>query len=151
MKESDVRSKLVEVWSPYAEVSCIENTAGTGMPDCNLSYRGEDLWVEIKFRRGVPKRDNTPILKGQLRSTQKVWIKRRIIMGSRNIFLFARVEEEYYLYHVKNFEALEALEVMSEKELYDRCIWYGINRQKPDWWGALDAMSNAMSLERGHD
>jgi hypothetical protein len=143
MKESNVRKMLIDKLSDIASIDSIENTAGTGMPDNNISYLGRDYWVELKYRPEPPKRDKTPILKGFLRASQIVWITNRIEKGSRNIFLFARIEDEFFLYHIKNVEALKDIETLSIDEFYDRCIWYGSVRKVKDWEDFLKAMRTA--------
>lgn len=140
MHESDVRKKIVDEWSKFAHVSAIENTAGTGMPDVNVSYQGDDFWIEIKYREELPKRDRTPILKGTLRPSQIVWITLRLQSQARNIFFFARVGNELFLYHIKNEEDLKRIETMTGDDFYSMSIWYGVVRQYPDWEGALKLM-----------
>lgn len=140
MKESDVRRMLISKWEEFADCTPIENSAGSGIPDLNVSFCHFDFWVEIKYKEELPKRNTTPVVKGLLRPSQKVWMERRLDMGARNIFFFVRIGDEFFLYHVQNKEMMEALEVINGEELYQRSIWYTVVRSKDNWKDALSKM-----------
>ena len=149
MKESSVRTTIKTKLSEWADVSPIENSAGTGMPDVNVSFNGKDYWLELKYREEAPKRTATAVLKGYLRPQQKVWMKKRLSKGSRNIYLFARVEDEYFLIHIDKEEVIENLDSWSLDQLYTHSGWYGKPRQSKDsdWLDMLKIMEN---LSYGH-
>lgn len=144
MKESNVRSMLKEKWSPFADVCPIENSVGAGIPDVNVAYGGNDLWVEIKYRADSPKRDKAPVMKGFLRPQQKIWMRKRLDKGSRNVFLFARIEDEFFCYHISDLDSLAAIETLSLDELYIASCWYGKTRStlESDWEACLKTMAH---------
>ena len=144
MKESSVRQTIKEKLSDVAHVCPIENSVGTGIPDVNISYSSFDYWMELKYREDSPKRSHTPVLKGYLRPQQKVWMKHRLLKGSKNIYVFVRIEDEYYCYYVKDVQSLEDLESLSLDELYTRCCWYGKPREskQEDWVDMLKIMEH---------
>lgn len=134
MRESSVRHMLKERWGKIAHVCPIENSAGTGLSDMNICYKGIDIWMELKLRQECPKKHDTPILKGYMRPQQKIWIMQRLEFEAKNIFLFARIEDEFFLYHISSMDALSAIENMSIDNLYNHSCWYGTLRMSNDEW-----------------
>ena len=114
------------------------------MPDSNVSYNGLDYWLELKYREDSPKRSQTAILKGYLRPQQRIWMRQRLLKGAKNIYVFARVEDEYYCYYVKDLQSLEDLESLSLDQLYTHSCWYGKPREsgKEDWVDMLKIMEH---------
>ena len=144
MNEGNVRQMLREKLGKDCHFCPIENSAGTGIPDVNICYRGCDFWIEIKYREEAPKRKDTVALKGYLRPQQKVWMTLRLDNEAKNIFLFVRIESEFFLYHIKDKTSLEALETMTVGELYEKAVWYGITHStsQDEWRDCLSVMEN---------
>lgn len=141
MKESDVRKKLADEWRKHgAHVCPIENEVGTGIPDLNVAYRGVEFWTELKFKENCPVRKNTPAIRGMLRPDQRVWMKKRVQTGAKNVFLFIRIDNELFLTPVRTEVEVDDFETISVDELYERSIWYGIVRQCPNYHQALETM-----------
>lgn len=142
MKESNVRHTIKNKLGKIADVCAIENSAGTGMPDVNISFNSLDYWIELKYREESPKRDTTAALKGFVRPQQKIWIKHRLSKGAGNIYLFARIDNEYFCYHIYDEERLSYLETMTTVELYNESCWYGtaIGLKDCDWFDLLRIM-----------
>lgn len=67
--------------SPRVHAFRIENDAVAGCPDLNLYRSGDgDVWVEMKIQREG---------RIEVRNSQLIWMRERILRGARNIFYCA--------------------------------------------------------------
>lgn len=62
-------------------VQRFSDSIAAGIPDLYVEYRGQagpvGLWIELKYRPGLPKLDKTPLLpKGKITTSQLFWLKR---------------------------------------------------------------------------
>lgn len=77
--ESRFKRWVTQNLLPDAHFQCIENTTGSGVPDINVCWRGQEFWIETKS-----------IGAGDLllRPFQLAWMMRRWESGG-HVFLFA--------------------------------------------------------------
>jgi hypothetical protein len=98
----------------------IEFNPEAGVPDVNYCIKGAEGWLELKFRKDVPAREDTPVFKFKgLRPEQVAWINRR----SRNhgrVFICAQVKN--YLILIDGKEASN-FNTYSFGELLRRSTW----------------------------
>lgn len=80
--------KTVRDGVQHVHWSRIENIAGTGIPDLNGCYLGREVWLELKMFSGR---------QIQVRSSQLVWMTKRIQVGGR-VLLMARTPNEIWLF-----------------------------------------------------
>lgn len=82
MKESDlwrlIRDKI------KGHIVRVENAIGTGLPDVNACYNGNDVWIELKLANSN---------RVTLRSTQLIWFMHRLKQGGRVKLLYRSKDE----------------------------------------------------------
>lgn len=129
MKESDVRRHLITNLSSFGDIEAIENMVGTGNPDVNYCFNGYEGWIEVKFKREIPKRPTTALFGKCLKPSQHIWFRRRYMAGHRRIFIYGRADDRLFL--LPGYMHYE-FEVMTLSEIEELCVWQGKVR-KADW------------------
>lgn len=129
MLESAVRHDLITNLKEFGHVEAIENSAGTGNPDVNYCIESCEGWIEVKYRREFPKRESTPALGKCFKPTQPIWFKKRLDAGAKRIFIYARIDEEFFLIPGEYFAYVEG---MNLQQLIDASSWRGRVRNR-DW------------------
>lgn len=71
----------------------VENSADPGTPDVNLA---DGSWIEMKWRRGWPRRDGTAVTFDHFTPQQRRWIERRVRAGGR-VWVLVKVATEWLL------------------------------------------------------
>lgn len=95
VNESDlwkyIKTGMIGKW----HASRIESSAGNGIPDISFGVQGKNGWIELKYIREWPKRQDTKV-KLPLRPEQKHWIKNRGQV-SGDVWVLCRIHNEFFL------------------------------------------------------
>lgn len=78
MSESNMRKKVVKALAPLNAIS-VENPCLPGTPDVNYI----EGWIELKWLRSWPKREETPVRLEHYTKVQRVWAFRRRRAGGQ--------------------------------------------------------------------
>jgi len=103
----------------------VENSVRSGTPD--IAYIGG--WLELKWIREYPKREDTTIRLHHFTKQQRIWLKRHWQLGG-NAFLLLQIKREWFL-----FEALYAYEwvgLVPVAELRKNAVWHSTTGFKPN-------------------
>ena len=90
--ESDLWKTMRREVGPLGDIQRIENLCRNGMPDTNGCIRSRDFWVELKWLASWPKEATRIVLLPKYRQEQRIWIRRRIEAGARNVFILLQVD-----------------------------------------------------------
>ena len=97
MSEQTQRGKVVAMLSPLHAIP-VENPVHLGTPDVNYTQG----WIELKWLRSWPKREETPVRFPHFTVQQRRWLRRRIIHGGL-AWLLVQCRTEWFL-----FDAIQA-------------------------------------------
>ena len=89
MRESAFWADVKKHLSPAVHVTRIENSATAGVSDVTTCRAGVETWLELKIQHGNML---------EFRSSQPVWIAKRMTAGGR-VLVLARKDDEIVLYH----------------------------------------------------
>lgn len=94
MKESSFWSTLRNGFNAIPKATrpfChrIENSAGVGQPDVNVSYAGREVWLELKVMKGN---------QIEVRHSQFAWLRNRIEVNLHNTFFVARHKDAIWVW-----------------------------------------------------
>lgn len=92
MAEKDQRRRVVDALAALDAVS-VENPAYPGTPDVNFI----EGWVELKWLRSWPVREETPVKLDHFRPEQRAWLRRRHRLGG-NVWLLLQCRREWLLF-----------------------------------------------------
>jgi len=93
MSETNMRHKVLKVLKPIGAFP-VENPCRPGTPDVN-HWHG---WIELKYRVGWPKRENTIIRLHRFTINQKRFLRDRY-NGNKDAFLLVRIGgREWFLF-----------------------------------------------------
>ena len=109
MKETSIVPLLKANWRGVL-LERIESVAGSGTPDLNCVYKGQEFWVELK----VLTSDGS----FQIRPAQIAWHVRRLLNGLRG-FVLARNESELHLFMLKSPTDTTWLEIFCTRKPFD--------------------------------
>jgi hypothetical protein len=136
MKEADVRKHLIAHLEEFGHIEPIENIAGTGNPDVNYCFNGYEGWIEVKYARTLPKRENTRVFGKCLKPSQHIWFRKRYGNGYRRLFIYGRALDTLFL--IPGYLHYE-FEEMTWAELHEYCVWKGTPRNS-DWLTLHDVL-----------
>ena len=88
----------------------VENPACPGTPDINAVINGTEFWAETKQVKGLPKRPETPVFTGVMRSEQKLWLHKRSKVGGR-CFIVTYVIPGKYSYEFEGMNKAQLDEI----------------------------------------
>lgn len=91
MSESDMRGKVLRILKPLHGIA-VENPVLPGTPDVNYI----DGWIELKWLRNWPKKPETPVAIKHYSQQQKLFIRKRHVLGGR-VFLLIQCKKEWVL------------------------------------------------------
>ena len=120
MKESGLWAGVKVGLSPFAHMSRIENTAGSGICDVNACSKGVEAWIELKMFKGR---------RLHFRNSQLNWILSRAKQGG-NVFVLARKDGDMLLWR-----ADELLTNSVRKPEGDKTFSLEPDIAKAAWWG----------------
>lgn len=92
MSESTLRGRVVKMLEPWHAVA-VENPAFPGTPDVNYA----EGWIELKWVRWWPAREDTIVEVDHYTPQQKVWSRLRWKAGG-NMYLLLQVAQDYFLF-----------------------------------------------------
>lgn len=78
---------------PTGHLIRVENPVLPGTPDVNFCWQGREIWFELKFEPGLPKRKETAVFTRALRPEQVLWLKTRSYYGGE-CYILAGVPDE---------------------------------------------------------
>lgn len=93
MSEQSMRQHVIKMLRPLDAVS-VENPAYPGTPDVNFV----EGWVELKWAKRWPERDDTPLKLEHFTQQQRVWLVRRGAAGG-NVWLLLCAGGDWLLFH----------------------------------------------------
>ena len=135
MSESDMRKKVVKALQPLNAIS-VENPCLPGTPDVNYI----EGWVELKWLREWPKREDTIVRLEHYTKVQRVWAFRRRRMGGQ-AWMLIQCGREWIL--MDGAVAAISLGHCTKAELIQRCAAYSDT--------GLDSAILIDILQRGQD
>ena len=116
MSESAMRTKVVRALASLNAIA-VENPALPGTPDVNYV----EGWIELKWLRGWPARDDTVIRFDHYTTQQKVWAFRRRRVGGQCWFLM-QCRREWIL--LDGAVAAFVVNRSTKKELIEHAVAY---------------------------
>jgi hypothetical protein len=129
MSESGQRLRIIRALKPF-DARAIENPLRGGTPDVNYTHG----WIELKWLRSWPKREETPIRLPHFHVGQRLWLKQR--WRCRGLaFLLLQCNKEWLLFRAP--EAAEHVGHLSREQLYDLSLarWdNGLNNKELQEW-----------------
>jgi hypothetical protein len=123
MSEKDQRRRVVKALRDLHAVA-VENPARVGTPDVNFA----DGWIELKWLRQWPSKDETPVRFPHFTINQKNWIQQRHNAKGK-IWLLIQCKKEWVL--LDGPTAVEIVGQVPKTELVRRAIHYWPNGLNP--------------------
>ena len=102
----------------------IENAFYKGVPDVNFLIGGIEGWLELKFLKTFPKKENTPVNIPHFTQEQKLWHKERWENHGLTAMLL-QVDDYYFLFVSDKIAIVGHL---SKQGLIDNATKYWRNR-----------------------
>jgi hypothetical protein len=116
---STLRKVLVHELPGRVHIQRFEDKFTAGIPDTNICWEGEEIWLEGKFLKKYPAR-NSSLVKIGLRVEQSAWLTLRQRAGGR-CFVWCRVPDGWMLFD-SQWDLLRdgmPLGLFREHELFD--------------------------------
>lgn len=118
MSEQGMRKRVAgRALKPLDAVS-VENPAYPGTPDVNFV----EGWIELKWARRWPEREDTPFRVEHFTQQQKVWLVRRWRKGG-NVWLLLQVGKEWMLFDGPTAVELVGKATRKELQLGAQAYW----------------------------
>jgi hypothetical protein len=95
----------------------VENSAYPGTPDINFC----EGWIECKWVKNYPKKEDTPIIIDHYTPQQKAWIHRRARKGG-NVWVMICIGGDWHL--LDGLTAFRYLGKITAQELKDLSTWW---------------------------
>lgn len=115
MSEAQMRAELVHLLKPLHAIS-VENLIGADTPDINLA----GAWIECKWARSWPKREDTPLRLPHYTDGQKAWALRRTAAGEES-WLALQVKREWFFFDADGSQMVGQL---THQQLCDAARFY---------------------------
>lgn len=96
--------KYIKAW-PKTHIQRVEDSMSPGIADMNVCHQGFEFWLEGKFLKDLPVRDNTLVRVG-LTPEQATWLETRQRAGGC-VFVWIRVRGYGWLLFEDQFRELQ--------------------------------------------
>jgi len=130
VNESDlwkyIKTGMIGKW----HASRIESSAGNGIPDISFGLPGKNGWIELKYIREWPKRQDTKV-KLPLRPEQKHWISARGGL-SGDVWVLVRIQDDFFLVSWRDCKSA-AEQGWTQAEWSGICTMFGMH-----WHGRIN-------------
>jgi hypothetical protein len=106
-----------------------EDAFSTGIPDYSFCSNAKHMWMEVKFRRELPKRDATPLRFEHYTPFQQSWLFSRAA-ACGGVAICVCVES-----HLLLFRGIQAYQVGHENAAwhFDNSVYHQSYKQRIDW------------------